>query len=197
MYLRIRIIFLGAYILTCSNIYSQNIEQRNRNSIEIGLGVAGAETLFYGLYGKYSLPLSQMKHHFTFGLALNVFNDFKGESTNESFLKNDVDMRIIPSLNFGYSLNFKRFQLNLELPVGASVAITQGTLVNRRIGFERDYSNKEIFWYYGLSFLPKYRIDNNNQIGLFLFMPLASDKTQSGYQVGIGWTRKIGTKAGK
>jgi hypothetical protein len=138
-----------------------------------------------------------MKHHFTFGLALNVFNDFKGESTNESFLKNDVDMRIIPSLNFGYSLNFKRFQLNLELPVGASVAITQGTLVNRRIGFERDYSNKEIFWYYGLSFLPKYRIDNNNQIGLFLFMPLASDKTQSGYQVGIGWTRKIGTKAGK
>jgi hypothetical protein len=69
-----------------------------------------------------------------------------------------------------------------------SVAITKGTLVNEKIGFEKAYSNTEVFFNYGVLFAPKYRINSKNQIGLYAFLPFISDKAQSGYQFGIGWT---------
>lgn len=43
-----------------------------------------------------------------------------------------------------------------EVPVGTSIAITKGTLINERVGFKRDYSNTELFWHYSLAFSPKY-----------------------------------------
>jgi hypothetical protein len=189
MYSQNKTIIFSLLILTGFTIYGQNEKKRNNNSVEIGFNLAGKETVFYGIYGKYSMPLSQRRHHPTMSLTLMIYNDFKGESTSEAYLINDIDMRIIPSLNLGYSVNFKKIQLNLEAQIGSSIAITEGTLVNQKIGFERDYSNEEIFWHYGLSFSPKYRINKLNQIGIFTFVPLVLDKAQSGYQLGIGWTK--------
>jgi hypothetical protein len=189
MYSQNKTIIFSLLVLTGFTIYGQNEKKRNNNSVEIGFNLAGKETVFYGIYSKYSIPLSQRRHHPTMSLTLMIYNDFKGESTSEAYLINDIDMRIIPSLNLGYSVNFKKIQLNLEAQIGSSIAITQGTLVNQKIGFERDYSNKEVFWHYGLSFSPKYRINKLNQIGIFTFVPLVIDKAQSGYQLGIGWTK--------
>lgn len=95
-----------------------------------------------------------------------------------------MDMRIIPAVHLGYSLNFKKLQLNFEVPVGTSIALTKGTLLNERMGFKRNYSNTELFWHYGLAFSPKYRLNKNNQIGLYGFLPLVSDKASSGYLYG-------------
>jgi hypothetical protein len=177
------------FFLTLNNIYAQ-IE--NQNSIEFGLIAAGDEALFYGGYGKFTMPLSQKKHHFTVGALFTFYNDFKGESTTDAYLKNDFDMRILPNLVAGYSLNFKKVQLNLELPIGLSIATTKGTLVNERIGFERKYSNKEIFFSYGILITPKYKINEKNLIGLNGFLPMVSDKAQSGYQFGFNWTMIFG-----
>lgn len=189
MYSQNKTIIFSLLVLTGFTIYGQNEKKRNNNSVEIGFNLAGKETVFYGIYSKYSIPLSQRRHHPTMSLTLMIYNDFKGESTSEAYLINDIDMRIIPSLNLGYSVNFKKIQLNLEAQIGSSIAITQGTLVNQKIGFERDYSYKEVFWHYGLSFSPKYRINKLNQIGIFTFVPLVIDKAQSGYQLGIGCTK--------
>ena len=176
-------------ILTLNNVYAQ---KENHNSIEFGLIAAGDETLFYGGYGKFTMPLSQKKHYFTLGASLTSYFDFKGESTSESYLKNDVDMRILPNLVVGYALNFKKFQLNFEIPVGMSIAFTKGTLVNKKIGFERQYSNKEIFFNYGFALVPKYKINKKNLIGMYGFLPLVSDKAQSGYQFRVNWTMIFG-----
>ena len=67
--------------------------------------------------------------------------------------------------------------------------ITKGVLVNERAGFERKYSNKEVFLNYGVIFSPKYRINTTHSIGVYGFLPLLNDKAQSGYQIGIGWTK--------
>lgn len=166
-------------------------DKTNKKSIDLGLNIAGDETIFYGAYGKYTMPLSQKKHHFITGVSLTAYFDFKGESTDEAYLKDDVDMRIIPNLFLGYSLNFKKIKINLEIPIGASFAITKGTLVNEKMGFERDFSNKEVFLNYGAIINPKYQVNNRNYIGLYAFIPLIEDKAQSGYQFGIGWTKKI------
>ncbi|MBU2912359.1 hypothetical protein [Reichenbachiella agariperforans] len=192
MYLQIKTysIFLALCTLVLSNVYAQK-EIQNSNSIEIGFIVAGNETVYYGGYGEFTVPLSQRKNYFTLGASLTSYFDFKGESTSEAYLKNDVDMRVLPNLVAGYSLNFNKFQFNLEIPIGLSIAITKGTLVNEKIGFEREYSNKEIFFNYGIAFSPKYRINNTNQIGLNAFLSLVQDKAQSGYQFGINWTKYI------
>jgi len=100
-------------------------------------------------------------------------------------------MRILPALNLGYSLNFNKVQLNFEIPVGLSLATTKGTLVNEKADFERAYSNKEIFFNYGVSFTPKYKINKTNSIGFYGFYPLVSDKAQSSYQMGINWTKTL------
>ncbi|GHC60918.1 hypothetical protein [Ulvibacter litoralis] len=167
-------------------LWSQKV---NNNSLELGVLGAGDEALYYGGYGKYNIPLSQNKHYFTLGLAISSYFDFKGESEPEAYLKNDIDMRILPTINIGYSLNFKKIQLNFEVPLGLSFAVTKGTLVNEKIGFERDFSNNETFFNYGFSFSPKYKFNNSNSIGLYSFLPLINDKAQSGYQIGIGWTK--------
>ncbi|WP_020529102.1 hypothetical protein [Flexithrix dorotheae] len=184
-------IILVFFILTLSNSYAQE-DNQNKNSIEIGLITAGNETLYYGGYGKFTIPLSSKTHHFTLGASLTSYFDFKGESTSEAYLKNDIDMRILPNLITGYSLNFSNFQFNLEVPIGLSIAITKGTLVNEKIGFKREYSNNEVFFNYGIAFSPKYRINEKNLLGIYGFLPLIKDKAQSGYQFGIGWTKAFG-----
>ena len=149
---------------------------------------AGDESLYYGGYSKFIVPLSNKTNHFTISFALTAYFDFKGESEPNAYLVDDIDMRLIPTFNFGYSLNFNKVQLNFEVPIGLSYAHTKGTLVNEIIGFERDYSNNEVFFNYGFSFSPKYKINNSNSIGLTTFLPFIKDKAQSGHQIGIGWT---------
>lgn len=192
MYLAIKKNIVGVCVLLFSNtIFCQN-EKRNYNSLETGFIVAGDEAIYYGIYSKFIMPLSsQSNHHFTVGLSFAGYFDFKGESESLAYLKNDVDMRLIPSIGLGYSLNFRKIQLNFEIPVGASIAITKGVLVNERVGFERKYHNNEVFLNYGLSFSPKYRINKTNSIGCYAFLPLVSDKAQSGYQFGMGWTKSL------
>lgn len=190
MYLTIRICIVSLCMLFFCHAIAQST-RTNNSSIEIGLNVAGYETLFYGGYWKFIKPLSQNKHHFTMGVSMTTYLDLKGESESGAYLRNDFDMRLIPAVHFGYSFNFNRFQLNLELPVGSSIAVTKGTLVNENIGFKRNYSNKEIFWHYGIGFSPKYRLNNRNQIGLYCFLPLIQDKARSGYIIGIGWTKNF------
>ena len=188
MYLVNRIVFVGL----CMLFFNQAVAQKrdvNPTALEIGVHAAGDETLFFGANAKYILPLSQKRHYPTLGLALTMSFDLKGESESGAYLKNDVDMRIIPAIHPGYSLNFNKLQLNFEFTVGASFAITKGTLVNEKIGFERDYRNAEILWHYGLAFSPKYRLSKEHQIGLNTFLPLVPDKTWSGYLFGIGWTK--------
>ena len=190
MYLAIRIIMVSLCVFSYEYAFAQS-ERINNNSIEMGLHVAGDETLFYGANGKLIMPLSQKKHYPTLALSLTISLDRKGESESLAYLKRAVDMRIIPALHLGYSLNFKNLQLNFEVPVGTSIALTKGTLVNERVAFKRDYSNTELFWHYGIAFSPKYRLNKANQIGLYGFLPLVPDKASSGYLYGIGWTKSL------
>lgn len=193
MYLKIKITIVFLLLLALSNVKAQE-EIHIDKSVETGLIVAGSETLFYGVYGKYAIPLTQKKHFFYLAPSLVTYFDFKGESTSEAYLRNDVDMRIVPTINPGFSLNFGKFQFNFEVPVGISIAITKGTLVNDKIGFEQAYSNTEVFFNYGVLFAPKFRFNNKNQIGLYAFLPLIQDKAQTGYQFGIGWTITFANK---
>ena len=189
MYFQIKKTLLILTLFITSIAYAQDIT--NKKTIDLGLNFAGDETIFYGAYGKFSTPLSQKKHHFITGVSLTSYFDFKGESTEGAVLKDDIDTRIIPSIFLGYSFNFKKIKLNFEIPIGASFAITKGKLVNEKIGFERDFSNKEVFLNYGVVINPKYQLNNQNYIGLYAFFPLIKDKAQSGYQFGVGWTIRI------
>jgi hypothetical protein len=186
MCLAIRIITIIGLLSISNTLYAQ---KTNNNSLEVGVLGAGDESLYYGGYSKFIVPLSDKTNHFTISFALTAYFDFKGESEPDAYLVDDIDMRLIPTVNFGYSLNFNKVQLNFEVPVGLSYAHTKGTLVNERIGFERDYSNNEVFFNYGFSFSPKYKINNSNSIGINTFLPFIKDKAQSGYQIGIGWTK--------
>lgn len=186
MYSVIRIITIIGLLSISNILYAQKI---NNNSLEVGVLGAGDESIYYGGYSKFIVPLSNKTNHFTISFTLTAYFDFKGESEPDAYLVDDIDMRLIPTVNFGYSLNFNKVQLNFEVPVGLSYAHTKGTLVNERIGFERDYSNNEVFFNYGFSFSPKYKINNSNSIGLTTFLPFIKDKAQSGYQIGIGWTK--------
>ena len=179
------------YLFFLTEVRAQQ-ELDNLKSLEIGVIIGGSETLFYGAFIKYNIPISQNRNFFYLAPTLTTYFDLKGESTSDAYLKNDVDMRIIPTINPGYSLNLGKFQLNLEIPLGASIAITKGTLVNERIGFQQSYSNTEVFFNYGFLFAPKFRLNQNKQIGLSAFLPLVKDKAQSGYQFGFGWTRNFG-----
>lgn len=166
-------------------------EQQHWSSLEVGAIVAGDETLFYGGYGKFTKPFSQRKHHFFGGCALTAYADFSGESASEAYLRKDFDARILPSLSIGYTMNFNRFQISAEVPVGASFAITKGTLVNEKYDFEQPYSNKEVFFNTGIIVSPKFSVNDRNRIGLHSFLPLVRDRAQSGFQVGVSWTRKL------
>ena len=174
-------------MLSISNtLYAQ---KTNNNYLEIGVLGAGDESFYYGGYSKFIVPLSNKTNYFTISFALTAYFDFKGESEPNAYLVDDIDMRLIPTVNFGYSLNFNKVQLNFEVPIGLSYAHTKGAMVNETIGFERDYSNNEVFFNYGFSFSPKYKINSSNSIGLTTFLPFIKDKAQSGYQIGIGLTK--------
>lgn len=188
---KIIITLLHLFILT--EIIAQNKSNTNK-SIEAGILVAGNETIFYGSYVKYNIPLSYNKNFFYIAPTITAYFDFKGESTSQAYLKNALDMRILLTINPSYSFNSGKFQINLEVPIGISVAITKGTLVNEKIGFQQDYSNREIFFNYGVQLSPKFRVDQKNLIGLSIFLPLVKDKAQSGYQLGLSWTRNIENK---
>jgi hypothetical protein len=189
--MKTKILITVLHLLLLTKIYAQK-EIHNHKLLEAGFIIGGSETLYYGAFIKYNIPLPQNRTFFYITPSLTAYFDFKGESTSDAYLKNDVDMRIIPTINPGYSLNLGKFQLNLEIPLGASIAITKGTLVNERIGFQQSYSNTEVFFNYGFLFAPKFRLNQNNQIGLSAFLPLVKDKAQSGYQFGFGWTRYFG-----
>lgn len=191
--MKTKILITILYVLFLTKIQAQQ-KSPNHKSFEIGIAVAGSETLFYGAFVKYNVPLTSKKHFFYMAPTLTTYFDFKGESTAQAYLKNDVDMRILPTINLGYSLNLGKFQLNLEMPSGMSIAITKGTLVNERIGFQQNYSNTEVFLNYGFLFAPKFRLNQNNQIGLSAFLPLIKDKAQSGYQFGLGWTKSFANR---
>jgi hypothetical protein len=187
MYFQIRNVFTVLLIFHVAFVSAQDTVV-NKNTLEAGLNIAGEEALFYGAYCKFIIPLSHKKHYFTAGASITSYFDFKGESTDQAYLKNDIDMRVIPCLFLGYSLNFKKIQVNLEAPVGVSIAVTKGTLVNEKIGFERNFYNKEVFLNYGIAITPKYKVNSDNYVGVYAFLPLIQDKAQSGYQFGIGWT---------
>jgi hypothetical protein len=191
--MKTKIIITLLHLLIVTEIIAQNKSNTNK-SIEAGFLVAGNETIFYGSYVKYNIPLSYNKNFFYIAPSITAYFDFKGESTSQAYLKNALDMRILLTINPGYSLNSGKFQINLEVPIGISVAITKGTLVNEKIDFQQDYSNREIFFNYGVQLSPKFRVDQKNLISLSAFLPLVKDKAQSGYQLGLGWTRNIDNK---
>ena len=165
--------------------------RQNNSEFEVGGAIAGFEAFYYGMYTKYNIALTQTKHYLKSGVGLTMYFDFKGESTSQAKLKDDVDMRIIPYFYLGYNFTFNRFDILLELPIGTSVAITKGTLVNERIGFERTYSNTEYLWHYGIALSAKYSINGKNKIGLYGFIPLVVDIAWTSPMIGFGWTKSI------
>lgn len=194
MYLTIKktitiIVFL---CLVKTTVAQEDSLSQNNRELEVGVAIAGSEALYYGVYSKYDFALTQSKHYLKAGVGLTAYFDFKGESTSQAKLKNDVDMRIIPYIYLGYNFNFKRFNVSLEIPVGTSIAITKGKLINERIGFERSYSNTEYLWHYGIALSAKYRLNDKNKIGFYAVVPLVKDVAWSSPMVGIGWTRKLG-----
>lgn len=190
MCLIIRNIWILSFVCFINTTFAQETRQNN-HEFEVGGAIAGAEAFYYGTYSKYHIALTQSKHYLIAGIGLTVYFDFKGESTSQAYLKNDVDMRIIPYFYIGYNFTFNRFDILIELPIGTSIAVTKGTLVNERIGFERTYSNTEYLWHYGLALSTKYSVNDNNKIGFYGFMPMVKDLAWTSPMIGIGWTRKL------
>jgi hypothetical protein len=98
-----------------------------------------------------------------------MYFNFISKSTSQSKLKDNVDIRIIPYFYLGYNFNFNRFGISFELPIGTSISITRGTLVNNKVGIERTYSSAEYLWHYGIGLSTKYRVNDNNKIGFYGF----------------------------
>jgi len=191
MYSIIRNLVVLFFLCLANTTFAQKSPQNN-SEFEVGGAIAGAEALYYGFYSRYSVPITKTNHYLKAGIGLTAYFDFKGESTNQAYLKDDIDMRIIPYFYLGYNFTFNRFDVSLELPIGTSIAITKGTLVNENIGFERTYSNAEFLWHYGLALSTKYSINNKNKVGLYGFMPLVKDLAWTSPMTGIGWTIKLG-----
>ncbi|MEM8523386.1 MAG: hypothetical protein AAGG68_02025 [Bacteroidota bacterium] len=165
--------------------------QNNAPEFETGIAAAGSEAFYLGGYSKYRTPISQGKNYFSFGIGMTYYFDFKGESYEKSYLKNDVDVRLIPNVFIAYDVNVKDFNFAIEVPIGASIAITKGTLVNERVNFERSYSNTEILPYFGLGLSARYRLNDYNKIGLYGFLDILKDNAWSPPMTGIGWTRVL------
>lgn len=192
MYLIIRNVLTLMFLCLLNASFAQEQEVRqNGDEFEIGGIVADGEAFYYGVYSKYDIAITQSKHYLKAGIGLTMYFDFKGETTSQVKLKDDVDMRIISYFYIGYNFTFNRFNVSLELPIGTSIAITEGTLVNERIGFEQSYSNTEYFWHYGVALSTKYGINDKNKIGLYGSLPLVKDIAWSSPMIGIGWTRKL------
>lgn len=196
MYLIIRNIWVLFSLCLVNTTFAQETRQNN-SEFEVGGAIAGSEAFYYGAYSKYNIALTQSKNYLKTGIGLTVYFDFKGETTSQAYLKNDVDMRIIPYFYAGYNFTLNRFDISVELPIGTSIAITKGTLVNERIGFERTYSNTEYLWHYGLALSTKYSINDKNKIGFYGFFPLVKDFAWTSPLVGIGWTRTFKSQGKK
>lgn len=192
MFLTIRRIVTIVFLLALHCSFAQNQSTFiSIKEVEIGGAFAGGESSYYGLYLKYSRSLSSSRHYPKAGFGLTAYADFKGESTDLAYLQNDIDMRLIAYLFVGYNFTFDRFDISLELPIGTSIAATKGTLVNERIGFEKEYSTTEHFWHYGLAFSTKFRLSKKNRIGIYGVKPIVKDVAWSPPMIGIGWTRKF------
>ena len=192
MYLITRAIIFSLFLFSGLFAFSQEkTSALNFNELEIGVAAANAEAFYFGIYGKYSIPLTQKKHHFRTGVSLTTYADFKGESTDQAYLNNDVDMRLIPAVYIGYNFRFRRLGFALEIPFGTSIAITKGILVNERIGFERKYSNTEILWHYGIALTMNFKLNGGNKLDIHGFMPLVKDIAWSSPLIGVGWIKSI------
>ena len=187
MYLIIKQFYIFVFILLNFSAFSQQEQDENFNQLEFGFVYATAEANYYGLFGKYSFPITKKKNHFRIGVSFTSYFDFVGESEPNAELTNDVDMRLIPAVFIGYNFRLNKFNFSLEVPVGTSIAITKGTLENTNIGFTRSYSNKDIFWHFGGSAVIRYAINKKNEIGLYVFVPLLKDIAWSLPPFGIGW----------
>ncbi len=185
------------FFLGIVNITIAQETPRKNNEFEVGVALAGDEATYYGVYSKFDITLTPSKHYLKAGVGLTTYFDFSGESSSQAYLKKDVDMRIIPYLYLGYNFSFNRFNISIELPLGTSIAVTKGTLVNEKIGFERAYSNTEYLWHYGIGLSAKYKINDHNKIGFYGFYPLIKDFAWTAPLVGIGWSRMIKTQEKK
>jgi len=193
MYL-IKIITIAFVCIFYTNsILGQDVD-KNLIEFELGLATAGSEALYYGVYSKVNFPLSKAKNYFYGGFGLTVYADFVGEITSESKLENDIDLRIIPYVFLGYNFSVRRFDFALELPVGTSIAITKGKLVNTNVGFEREYSNTNFLLHNGLGISTKYKVTDKGKFGLYLFLPINNDDAWSPPMIGLSWIKEIASK---
>ncbi|MEN0049329.1 MAG: hypothetical protein AAF806_19875 [Bacteroidota bacterium] len=165
--------------------------QNSAPEFETGIAIAGSEAFYLGGYSKYRAPISEGKNYFSFSIGLTYYFDFRGESYEKSYLKKDVDMRLIPNVFIAYDVNLKDFNFAIEVPIGASIAIARGTLVNERVGFERDYKNVDFLPHFGIGLSARYRLNASNKIGLYGFMDILKDDAWSPPMTGIGWTRVL------
>lgn len=182
---RLTIIFIS--LLFVLNAKGQN----NAPEFETGIATAGSEAFYLGGYSRYRVPISQGKNYFSFGVGLTYYFDFKGESYEKSYLKKDVDMRLIPNIFIAYDVNVGNFNFGIEVPIGTSIAITKGTLINERVNFERSYSNTEFLPHFGIGLSARYRLNEYNKIGVYGFADLLKDDAWSPPMTGIGWTRVL------
>lgn len=183
----------GLLLLTFQRGYSQDT-LRWRTSVEIGGAIASAEATYYGFYAKYKKVFLNNRISPVAGLGLTSYADFKGESTEQAYLKDDLDMRVISFFYAGGQLRYGRLLSSLEFPLGVSWARTKGTFVNERIGFTRDYSNNDLLWHFGISVSCQYQFDNKFSIGINSFLPLTQDVAWSPPMLGVGLVRYIGKK---
>lgn len=186
-----------AVILCClitSYTIGQSIEKKP-TELEFGFAFAGAEAAYIGVYSKVNFPLSHSKKYFYAGFGLNIYADFIGEIEPESNLKNDIDMRIIPNIFIAHNTTGKKFDISVEVPIGVSIAITKGTLINTKVGFEREYSNTEYLWHYGLATSIKYKVSAKSKIGFYLFSSLVIDKAWSPPMIGLSWIKNLGSNS--
>jgi len=188
---RLSIIFI--FCLSANLLLGQD-EMKKPIELELGIAGAGAEAGYLGLYSKVNYPLSHSKKYFYGGFGLTIYADFIGEIEARSKLRNDVDMRIIPNLFIAHNTTMKNFDVSVEIPIGISLAITKGTLVNTNVNFEREYSNTEVLWHYGLASSIKYKVSNKSKIGFYLFSSLVIDKAWSPPMIGLSWVKNFNSK---
>ena len=165
-----------------------DLDLKNSPNLETGILFASSEAEYYGAYFKFAYPLQHTKHYFSIGASFTSYFDFSGESEPMAELVNDVDMRLIPAFYPAYNFHFKNFSYSIEMPIGTSIAITKGKLINEKIGFEQTYSNTELFLHFGLGATAKYVLNRKHSIGIYGFYPLVKDAAWTLPSIGIGWT---------
>ena len=73
MYSVIRIITIIGLLSISNTLYAQKTNNNNNNnSLEVGVLGAGDESLYYGGYSKFIVPLSNKTNYFTISFALTA-----------------------------------------------------------------------------------------------------------------------------